>query len=229
MKQFPTAKSLFVACLLLSSTALGGTTLESNPKDSNFFEPKVVYASLSPFVLGYAYNVDSKRSSVHYTSRLSVNYLLNNKIKLQLFGSVGAGFSASDEQVSISTLNELGCTVGKLFECKRRFFLDMNVGISYVDLITETILVTPFGEGTNELMVSESRTVGIPFELIWYNDTNPLGLGVGFVGNLNSEHPYFGGFIGMRIGNSVRKSHSFQKSKRQSKNYLNDDEMRINR
>ncbi|MFK7784502.1 MAG: hypothetical protein AB8B56_05295 [Crocinitomicaceae bacterium] len=217
MKYFLATKSLFVVCLLLSSTALGGTTLESNPRDSSYFKRKALYATLSPLILGYAYNTDLGTHSVFYSSRLSGNYLMDNNIKLQLFGSVGAGFSASDEQVSISTLNELGFTVGKLFESKGRFFLDMNVGVSYVDLMTETFLVSPFGEGTNELKVSASKTVGIPFEIIWYNRTNPLGLGVGFVGNMNIEQPYFGGFIGMRIGNPIRKSHSFQKSKRQSK------------
>jgi hypothetical protein len=54
--------------------------------------------------------------------------------------------------------------------------------------------------------VHQVHTVGIPFEAMAYTLKLPVGIGIGLVGNLNLNQPYFDFLLRTRFGNPALKN-----------------------
>lgn len=95
--------------------------------------------------------------------------------------------------------------IGKIIHGRKRGYLDLNVGVAYFSRI---------GRGSYSFVdedvpeLNDAHTAGIPFEAMAYTSKLPIGVGIGFAGNLNVNQPYINLQIQLRLGNPIVRKHA---------------------
>lgn len=204
--------SVFLFFAFFSSAHSNSATIKSKPIDSNYFKNRGIYLTLSPLMVSYSFNTDTKEHLGVYSGRIGVNWTTKNYRKFQIFGAKGITSEVFDLEKTTTT--EIGFMVGKLYKDKNSGFWDVNVGLAYIGSKTKTSVTSgSFWDGSYASSVKEigTETFGIPFDATFYGSKLPFGVGVGIAGNLNLDRPYLGLLVRMRFGNPVRKKHSTSK------------------
>lgn len=176
--------------------------LMNKPIDSTFFKKRTAYLSVSPLSLNFMKNTSSGKNSLVYSPRIGINFLTAKRRKFQVFGAIGRGIQFKGGMKTV----EIGMTMGKFYAGGESGFFDLNVGLSYFGSETRTPIQSgSFWDGSHvsSTKVDNVNTFGIPLEAMYYTSRLPVGVGVGFIGNLNIEQPYIGVQFCARFGNPV--------------------------
>ncbi len=196
----------FLFILLFVSFGSNAQDLTRSQADSSYFKSRGIHVTLSPLVPGLSLNTDNYYQFNTLSSRLSLNWMVKNDRKFSWYGSFGFGTSDGSKSMNFY---ESGFLIGYLAQGKRRGFCEINAGLGFFGRkAREPWLNLGWGISPVKEPVREVHTIGIPFDISINTSRGIVGLGFGFVGNLNLNQPSGGINIRLRFGNPVKKNYA---------------------